>query len=115
MEKLFSYGTLQLETVQLETFGRLLTGNEDILPGYTLDEIQIQDKAVIATSGTDRHPILKYTGLSSDSVAGTVFEITEDELQQSDEYEVAEYQRVSAQLKSGVTAWIYADARSQTT
>jgi len=115
MEKLFSYGTLQLETVQLETFGRLLTGEEDILPGYKLDEIKIKDKAVIATSGTDRHPILKYTGESSDSVAGTVFEITADELQQSDEYEVAEYQRVTAQLKSGITAWIYADARSENT
>lgn len=115
MEKLFSYGTLQLETVQLETFGRLLTGEEDILPGYTLDEIQIKDKTVIATSGTDRHPILKYTGDSADYVKGTVFEITADELQQSDEYEVAEYQRVSAQLKSGTTAWIYADARPETT
>lgn len=111
MEKLFSYGTLQLESVQQETFGRLLTGTKDILPGYVLDEIQIKDEAVIKTSGKDRHPILIYTGNSTDQVAGTVFEITADELMQSDEYEVAEYQRVSAQLKSGLTAWIYADAR----
>lgn len=111
MENLFSYGTLQLESVQQETFGRLLTGSKDILVGYVLDEIQIKDKAVIETSGTDIHPILKFTGVTSDHVTGTVFEITTAELMQSDEYEVAEYQRVSAQLKSGVTAWIYADAR----
>lgn len=34
MEKLFSYGTLQLEQVQLDTFGRLLEGQADTLQGY---------------------------------------------------------------------------------
>ncbi len=111
MEKLFSYGTLQLDTVQEETFGRLLTGKKDILTGYVLDKIRIKDIAVIETSGTDRHPILVFTGDTSDHVSGTVFDITTNELKKSDEYEVAEYQRVAAQLKSGVTAWIYADAR----
>ncbi|MFT5749294.1 MAG: hypothetical protein ACI93S_000549, partial [Ancylomarina sp.] len=29
MVKLFSYGTLQFERVQLDTFGRILIGNKD--------------------------------------------------------------------------------------
>ena len=33
-ELLFSYGTLQLESVQLSTFGRALTGTADALPEY---------------------------------------------------------------------------------
>ena len=31
---LFSYGTLQQDEVQLATFGRLLEGRKDALPGY---------------------------------------------------------------------------------
>ncbi len=111
MEKLFSYGTLQLEKVQLETFGRLIEGTKDILIGYCLDEIKIHDTDVILASGIDIHPILKYTGDANDEVVGTVFQITEGELLESDKYEVAEYKRVSAKLKSGQTAWIYADAQ----
>ena len=34
MENLFSYGTLQYRKVQIETFGRILNGTNDILIGY---------------------------------------------------------------------------------
>lgn len=47
MEKLFSHGTLQMDKVQQETFGRLLTGNKDTLIGYVLSEVRITDPAVI--------------------------------------------------------------------
>lgn len=76
MEKLFSYGTLQLRSVQIETFGRVLRGKKDTLIGYALSDVKIKDKAVIETSGTDIHPILKYSGNDVDRVEGTVFEIT---------------------------------------
>ena len=33
-EFLFSYGTLQLEAVQMANFGRLLTGQRDVLEGF---------------------------------------------------------------------------------
>ncbi|MFM2482185.1 gamma-glutamylcyclotransferase family protein [Celerinatantimonas sp. YJH-8] len=110
MEMLFSYGTLQLENVQKETFGRLLTGTKDVLLGYVLSEIRIKDQDVIQKSGTDIHPILKYTGINSDQVEGTIFQITEDELHQADTYEVDEYTRIKGNFKSGISAWIYADA-----
>jgi hypothetical protein len=35
-EFLFSYGTLQLEAVQMATFGRQLTGTSDALRGFEL-------------------------------------------------------------------------------
>jgi len=98
MEKLFSYGTLQLRPVQIETFGRILTGEKDTLMGYAPSEVKIKDKDVINTSGTDIHPILKYSGNDEDRVEGTVFEITAAELAEADEYEVEEYLRVKATL-----------------
>jgi len=46
LEKLFSYGTLQMESVQKETFGRELNGIKDSLIGYVLSEVKIKDPAV---------------------------------------------------------------------
>lgn len=112
MDKLFSYGTLQMESVQLDSFGRQLKGTKDFLVGYELSEIEIADKAVIESSGTNLHPILKYTGNLSDLVSGVVFEVSSEELAKADDYEVAEYTRVAAEFKSGNTAWIYVCAES---
>lgn len=107
MEKLFSYGTLQMEPVQLETFGRKLDGTKDTLVGYILSEVKIKDPDVIQTSGTDIHPILKFTGNAQDIVEGTIFKITPSELKQADNYEVEEYKRVEGDFKSGQKAWAY--------
>lgn len=107
MQNLFSYGTLQLESVQQSSFGRLLKGTKDTLVGYELEEIHIDDEGVVATSGLAYHPIAFYTGDSSDEIEGIVFEITDDELHQSDKYEVSQYRRVEATLKSGTRAWVY--------
>jgi len=107
MENLFSYGTLQNESVQKETFGRLLTGLKDALIGYQLSMIEILDKNVVAISGKTHHPILTFTGDESDIVEGMVFEITSEECKQADEYEVDAYQRELASLQSGKNAWVY--------
>jgi hypothetical protein len=110
-ESLFSYGTLQLEPVQLATFGRRLEGSVDALPGFEQSMMEIEDPAVVATSGKTHHPILKFTGRDSDVVEGTVFKITAEELQNADRYEVAAYKRIAVSLRSGVRAWVYVDAR----
>ena len=72
MENLFSYGTLQIEKVQQETFGRSLYGKKDILIGYVISKIKITDQAVLARSRTEIHPILHYTGNPSDQVEGVI-------------------------------------------
>ena len=110
MELLFSYGTLQQKNVQIANFGRELDGQKDSLPKYTLGEIVITDERVIRESGKDVHKILQNTDDIEDEVTGTVFEVTTEELQRADDYEVDDYKRVSAKLKSGTTCWIYAAA-----
>ncbi len=109
-EKIFSYGTLQYETVQLSTFGRKLAGNADILSGYRMENLEIKNPEVIKTSGDTVHPILVYTGNETDQVKGTVFDITLNELHLADQYEVAEYKRIAVTLVSGITSWVYVRA-----
>lgn len=111
MERLFSYGTLQQAQVQQATFGRLLAGLKDALPGFELADVLIQDPEVVATSGKTHHPIVRHSGAAADRVAGTVFEISDGELAQADRYEVAAYRRVAVTLASGLSAWVYVDAR----
>ena len=106
-ELLFSYGTLRQREVQLSTFGRALDGWPDAIVGYELDYVTIIDPHVIATSGSDRHPILKPTDRPGAAVDGTVFAITTAELAAADEYEVDDYRRVAVPLRSGDQAWVY--------
>ena len=106
-ELLFSYGTLRQREVQLTTFGRELNGHADAIVGYELGWVTIADPHVIATSGSDRHPILKPSDRPGAAVEGTVFTITEVELAAADEYEVDDYQRVLVPLRSGGQAWVY--------
>ncbi|MFJ7311589.1 gamma-glutamylcyclotransferase family protein [Pseudomonas sp. NPDC098747] len=107
---LFSYGTLQDRAVQLSNFGRELQGRPDSLLGYRQEMVEITDSAVLASSGKTHHPIVQVSGNAADEIAGTVFQITEQELVVADAYEVADYKRVSVLLKSGTEAWVYVQA-----
>jgi hypothetical protein len=106
-EPLFTYGTLQLPEVQLDTFGRLIPGEDDVLHGYRLEWTEIDDDRVVRVSGSDSHPILRRTDDPRDRVFGRVLALTADELDAADEYEVALYRRVSVTLASGMRAWVY--------
>ncbi|PGH57700.1 UDP-N-acetylmuramate--alanine ligase [Azospirillum palustre] len=107
---LFSYGTLQQENVQLASFGRLLAGRADAMPGYRCDMLEITDPEVIRTSGKRFHPVVSESGDPADEVAGTLFEVTRQELAAADSYEVADYRRVMVRLRSGADAWVYVKA-----
>ena len=112
MPLLFSYGTLQQENVQLATFGRRLEGSADSLVGFRRTLFEITDREVIRTSGKTHHPMATFTGEASHQIAGTVFEITQSELEQADRYETdPAYRRVNTRLLSGREAWVYADSR----
>ena len=111
-ELLFSYGTpFQLEAVQLSTFGRLLKGEADTLPGFSRSLVAIDDPGVVALSGAAQHPIVRHTGRPGDVVEGAVFVVTPEEILNADKYEVSAYRRVSVRLGSGRQAWVYIDAR----
>ena len=105
--RLFSYGTLQLERVQLSTFSRLLHGTPDAMVGYRLEPVEITDPEVIAISGTNMHTNLVLSDDPADEVAGTAFEITAADLAAADDYEVDGYERISIRLRSGVEAFVY--------
>jgi gamma-glutamylcyclotransferase (GGCT)/AIG2-like uncharacterized protein YtfP len=107
MPLLFSYGTLQDPAVQQANFGRELTGRADRLPGYATRLVEITDPDVVKVSGRTHHPIIVATDSDDDSVAGTVFEVTDEELAAADTYEVDDYRRELVWLASGVRAWVY--------
>ena len=74
MPLLFSYGTLQQPDVQLSTFGRLLQGRRDELPGFELD----------ASGGV--HANVVRTDSGDSRVGGTVCEIAVAELAAADRF-----------------------------
>ncbi|KTD41346.1 gamma-glutamylcyclotransferase family protein [Legionella parisiensis] len=111
-EKLFSYGTLRYEAVQLSNFGRKLHGTSDSLPGFGISKIKIKDRDVITTSGEEEHPIITFTGKSADRIEGMVFDVSPEELNKADSYEVADYKRVKVKLVSGIFAWVYVHVES---
>ena len=108
-EYLFSYGTLQLESVQLSLFGRTVSGHRDILPRFAHALLKIEDPAEVAALGKTHHAIAKFTRHVDDTVAGTALNVTMDELLNADAYEPPEYQRVRVVLRSGMQAWVHVD------
>jgi hypothetical protein len=107
---LFSYGTLRQANVQMVSFGRLLQGSPDALPGYSTVMIKITDPDVVAKSGANYHPVVLKTDNPSDEVPGILFLITEAELAAADVYEVSDYKRIRVVLKSRTSAWVYVKA-----
>lgn len=95
----------------MANFGRTLTGTPDVLPGFELKTIEVTDEATVALSGTSQHTIAKFTGRASDTVSGTAYALTHEELRKADGYEAPEYTRVAVTLQSGLRAWVYVDAR----
>jgi len=104
--RVFSYGTLRQPDVQKALYGREVPTISDTLPGYRLDWLLITDPDVIATSGSDRHPILR-RGEPGDLVEGAFLELDGTELAATDAYEVADYVRRVVTLASGVEAFVY--------
>jgi gamma-glutamylcyclotransferase (GGCT)/AIG2-like uncharacterized protein YtfP len=104
---LFSYGTLQLEQVQIETYGRKLKGFKDSLKNFRIEQLEIFDKSVLDKSGQQFHPIAIPSQNENDSIEGVIYEITEKELLETDKYEVSDYKRTLETFQSGKNAWVY--------
>ena len=78
-----------------------------MLEGYKLEQLEITDIKVLEKSQQKFHPIAIPSKLNNDAIEGIVFEITEQELLQTDAYEVSDYKRVLETFKSGKQAWVY--------
>ena len=97
---LFAYGTLLDKAIQLEVFGRILTGVPDELSGFVLHQNAVAGSYPdIAISSDDRA-----------IVSGYRFIIQPKELTLADEYETELYIRQWVTLNSGVQAWVYMGA-----
>ena len=108
MPTLFSYGTLQQDDVQILTFGRVLQGQRDELPGFERSRVKIENPQVVAASGETHYANVTFNGRADSRVSGIVFEITDLELAAADLYERdAKYERVAVTLASGRQAWVY--------
>ncbi len=98
---------LQKEKVQLDLFGRLLHGTNDLLEGYRLSSIEIKDESFLAKGEAKQHQTLIASNDKAHKIEGTVFEISAEELLLADKYEPANYQRRQVMLLSGNKAWVY--------
>ncbi len=107
MPNLFSYGTLQNKKVQIETFGRILKGEKDTLVGYIIKMIEISSLEVLRKSNQKFHPIIEYSANIADRVDGVLFEVTEQEILNADEYEVEDYKRIEVEFQSKKIGFIY--------
>ena len=85
----------------------MLSGEEDVLPGYRAEPTVVDDPDVLRLSGLSQHPIARYSGVASDRIAGIVYQLTGDELAVTDAYEVEPYVRTEVILESGRKAFAY--------
>ena len=108
MNLLFSYGTLQQESVQRELFGRKLNGSADVLHGFKTETIKPEDEGFDSRTEDDLFLIALKTGELTDSITGLVLELTDEELHKADAYEPREYTRIQGITESGKEVWLYA-------
>lgn len=104
---LFSYGTLRLPRVQQTLFGGPVPTHEDAIVGYEVADLHMPDPQVVRLSGASTHPILRPSSNPDSSVPGAVLELTDEQLQRADDYEVSAYVRTKVHLASGREAWAY--------
>lgn len=109
-ESLFTYGALQAPDVQLDTFGRLLAGEDDALSGFRLADGEGGDERGGHLTSTPRRRILRQTGDPLDRVFGRVVHLSPVELDAADEYLMSGARRISVVLASGLSAWVYVAA-----
>lgn len=95
--RLFSYGTLQQDTVQQQVLGRTVQTQPATLSGYCLDW-NIFPPYPVAVPDDDAQ---------AGPIEGLVLQIQETDLPHLDAYEGAAYLRVDVTLDSGMQAWVY--------
>jgi gamma-glutamylcyclotransferase (GGCT)/AIG2-like uncharacterized protein YtfP len=101
MPRVFSYGSLQQDQVQLATFGVLLPGVAAEIVGFELAHLHREGKR-LANVVRSRIP--------ENRVRGTVFEFTAAQLAVADAYERTDnYVRIEVSLAAGGEAWVYVD------
>lgn len=104
---LFSYDILNSQDIQLQIYGRRLDGMDDTLSGYTLKDSNLNGSKVKdnRTRTLSQHAIK--TKDPKDKVKGMLYEITGEELVQTDRHILKNYHRVLETTDSGAEVWLY--------
>ena len=110
VELLFSYGSLGGGELQLDTFGRVVHTETDVLPGYTTSLSRRPDPRIAERIGPITQRVLRRTGDPRDKVVGTVLRLSEAELDAADELVGPPFRRLPVTLESGRGAWVYVAA-----
>ncbi|MET6991230.1 gamma-glutamylcyclotransferase family protein [Sediminicola arcticus] len=97
--QLFTYGTLQDQDIQLQLFGRVLSGEPDILIRYQLSKKKIMGRYTVIHKTND--PINRLEGIR--------YSLALQELLDTDTYEGEAYKRILVTLASGKKAWVYVE------
>lgn len=109
-ELLFSYGSFGGDELQLDTFGRVVDVEQDVLPGYVAEAAPATDPRLVDRIGPIPQRRLRHTGDELDKVVGRVLRLSPDELDAADELVTPLLRRVPVTLASGRTAWTYVAA-----
>ncbi|MCR2812968.1 gamma-glutamylcyclotransferase [Microbacterium sp. zg.Y1090] len=110
-ELLFSYGTLDVLDLQRDTFGRVLHGEPDMLPGYATEVAERLDPEIVERLGPIPQRLLRMTGDPRDKVTGQVLHLSDLELEAADELVSPLFHRLAVTLASGRLAWVYLAAQ----
>ena len=89
---LFACGTFRETEVQLQVFGRQLSGLPDTIVGFA------------------RHPHVRHTGNPEDGIEGMTYRVSKAELEISDTHEPPDYRRIVVTTEAGLQAWLYLKA-----
>lgn len=108
--RIFSYGTLQLPSVQHALFGRQVPMADDRLLGFATETITITDPDVLGASGIETHLALVPAIDPAAAIDGRTLTLSDAELAAVDIYEGANYARAEVTLASGTLAWVYLKA-----
>ena len=93
--------------VQSEILEKRVVGAEDTIEVYCIEQLEIKDLSVLNASQNRMHPIIYFTGDKAHQIFGTLFSVIKKDLLKIDCYEVEDYQRIMAPLKSGKKSLVY--------
>jgi gamma-glutamylcyclotransferase (GGCT)/AIG2-like uncharacterized protein YtfP len=97
MIKLFAYGTLLDQKIQIELFGEKISGTMDSISGYRV----IQG---VKIEGIDYVTLIRD---KNNTVVGKVYNLTDKQLKIVDEYETSSYERILIKTNSGIDTFVY--------
>lgn len=104
---LFFYDRFKSPGLQLQHYGRKLSGTQDTLSGYALNNSMINGFSMTENGESTMSCMAIKSKESGDKITGMVYEVTGEELVRTDQLSDPNSKRVLATTDSGVEVWVY--------